>query len=171
MYFPIIFHVPIPWTSTGLTVFWPVERVSRCKHSPSSFTWNHEFQTRMPICLFLESRVSSSHRNEVPLTFQKSKYHFTVSSVESHKSIKRTLHVWVPCITLIVVLQKMMVAWGSQRRHASQVMARGGLSLECPPPPTATLQYFLVALFKSKKKTTCWFLKSRVCLRKPQVGM
>lgn len=42
-----------------------------------------------------------------------------------------------------------------------------------PPPHTAmaTLQYFLVALFKSKKKTTCRFLKSRVWLRKPQVGM
>lgn len=96
MYFPMLFNVPMHLTFNGLTVFWPVEPFSRFRCSPSSFTWNNEFWSRLSICRFREGGISSLHWYEVPLTFRKPKHHFIVGKEESHKSIKLSLHFWVP---------------------------------------------------------------------------
>lgn len=116
------------------------------------------------------------------------------STTSSSAMWKATNQLNLPCIyeypwiALTMVLQKGMAVQGSQQRHASQVIAHLGSvtlsSLSClwlmqsssfPTPPQAhchiNIAIFLVALFESKKKTTCRFLKSCMWLRQPQVGM
>lgn len=90
-----------------------------------------------------------------------------------------------PWIALTMVLQKKVVAQGSRQKHESQAHL-GSVTpslFVLSVTPVEFLIYFpwahrcvhfamfLVALFKSKKETTRRFLKSHVCLRKPQVGM
>lgn len=93
-----------------------------------------------------------------------------------------------PWIALTMVLQKKkMIMPGSRQKHESQVMAHLGsvtpslFALSVTQADFLTyfpwahcrihFAIFLVALFKSKKKTTRRFLKSHMWLRKPQVGM
>lgn len=92
----MIFHTAIHLTFNGLTVFWPVELFRRFKFSLLSFTLNNELWSGISICQCRECSISSLHWNQAPLTFQQPKHHFIVSNVESHKSIKLTLHLQVP---------------------------------------------------------------------------
>lgn len=181
------FNIQIHLTFSGLTIFWPAELFRRFKFSSLSFTSNNEFGSRISICQFRECSISSLYWNQVPLTFQQPKNHFIVSNVESHKSIKLTSRLWVPMNCTYNGCTK---GYGSARFSTTAPKSgnsTSGVSDTFPICPVCdssrVLQFFywahrhiniavfLVAVFKSKKKTACRFLKSHMWLRKPQVGM
>lgn len=138
---------------------------------------------------FREGSISSLHWCKVPLTFQKPKHHFIMGKEESHKSIKLSLHFWVPrnC-TYDDFTEKDGGEGVFDKGTPSRAMAHLGsvtpsffvlsvtqVQFFIPPTPphpglyaTYTLQYFLVALCKSGKKATRRVSEE---LRKPQVGM
>lgn len=87
----MIFNVPIHLTFNGL--YFDLLNCladSDFKHRPSHQIMNSEAEYPS---VSLED-AASPLRNEIkfPLTFEQPKHHFIVSNVESHKSIKLTLH-------------------------------------------------------------------------------
>ena len=186
MHFPMIFHVAIHLTFNGLTVLWPIALFWRFKFSPLSFTSNNEFWSRISICQFRECSISSPRWNQVPLTFQQPKHHFIISNVESRKSIKLTLHLWV----LMNCTYNGRTKKDGSTRFSTKACKSGngtfGVSDTFPVCPVCdsnvvlhffprarchiNIAIFLVTLFKSKKQTTCRFPKSLVWLGTPQVG-
>lgn len=137
-------------------------------------------EAEIPICHVRGCSISSPNWNQV----QQPKYHFIISNVERCKSVKLPLHPEeLENCTYSGFPQRGGGSWfsamGKGSSHGlfgvsgtvfSVTQASSSFLPPCCHCHTNTV-IFLVTLSKSKKETTCRFLKSCVWLRKPGVGM